>query len=1110
MVRFTYRCPGCSVELKLTAPQPGKLVKCAKCGAVFRLGEDIVPPTPAPETKATTPPAPTPKPKAVAPRPNVAAPTLEAVEPAARRRPAARRDEEEEDVRPRRRPAPRNSLGLLIGLGVGAVVLMAVGGFCIVGGLAMLYGGGRPAVAVAATDSTDPSNPGDQTRNPVFDGPLPDIQPVPAGATPVLVLDPGGHTSTVRKVLFTPDGSHVVSVSWDKTVRVWDAKTGETLRTIYLPVGPGEEGTLEAAAVSPDGKLLAVGGHPVGDGKDGHPFYVLSLETGQIEAVVNGKNLFPLCLAFSRDSTLLAEGGTDGRILVYQAPGWRPVAELKGHTGSIRQVSFGPDAGQLVSGAKDGTLRLWDWREQKSRKTITAHAGGCNTVVWSDDGKTIVSGGTDGLVRFWSADGEPVFSLTFKEAAGPTQIVSLDVSRDGSRVVYGGIDSVGRAGVIDVAARRKVLDFPAHTNTVMSVAFAPDGKFVTSTGGNNHETFLWRAEDGQVVHRLYGAGKGIWGVGWGADGKSISWGNTNLGGTVNAGTKLERSFRFDTLELEDAPAANALRAPLAAGPYTLKALDFFRIQVTRNGQATLVLQSPIAGDRIYSVSMTTGDRAIVGGSFGLYLMDLRTGKVLRDYKGHTSIITGIAPSNDGRYFVTGSADETVRVWSVDRDTPLLSLFVAGSEWIAWSPEGYYAASPYGERLMGWQVNNGPDRNALYYPAVQFRASLYQPEVIRLLPSAGSLAAAVAQAARNGHPVSNLQLGQVLPPAVAITSPAAVPGGVPANGTTVEIKAVARSTGEHPVKAMRLLMDGRPYQGQAGVRVIDSPRLGSTGAAWSVALPPGRHVFAVQAESAVSKGLSAPVEIVSADNGELPTLYMVAIGVSAYPGKLRLQFAASDAQLMAQTFRQRGNGVFKKIDVHVIVDADATRARILKELDWLASVMTARDVAVVSFSGHGARDDDGNFFLVPVDASVRDISHTCVPGDVLKQRLGNLPGKVIAMLDACHSGTVAEDFAASRPDNLARDLVTDDCGVVVMCSSLGREYSLESPATRAGFFTLGVTEGLSGQADYNKDGVVFIHELDYYAAMRVQELSGGRQHTVTGKPPAIRSFPLSRP
>src|SRR4051794_18661467 len=77
---------------------------------------------------------------------------------------------------------------------------------------------------------------------------------------PVLVLDAGGHTARIRQVLWTPDGKELITVSEDKTVRTWDAATGEPLRVLRPPVGTGPEGILSAAALSPDGRTLAVGG----------------------------------------------------------------------------------------------------------------------------------------------------------------------------------------------------------------------------------------------------------------------------------------------------------------------------------------------------------------------------------------------------------------------------------------------------------------------------------------------------------------------------------------------------------------------------------------------------------------------------------------------------------------------------------------------------------------------------------------------------------------------------------------------------------------------------------------------------------------------------------
>jgi hypothetical protein len=89
-------------------------------------------------------------------------------------------------------------------------------------------------------------------------------------------------------------------------------------------------------------------------------------------------------------------------------------------------------------------------------------------------------------------------------------------------------------------------------------------------------------------------------------------------------------------------------------------------------------------------------------------------------------------------------------------------------------------------------------------------------------------------------------------------------------------------------------------------------------------------------------------------------------------------------------------------------------------------------------------------------------------------------------------------------------VTDDYGVVVMCSAMGTESAIESAAVQHGYFTLALVEGLTGKADFNKDGVIHLNELDLYVTNRVKDLSKGRQHPVTARPASIRSFPLTRP
>src|SRR5258705_9183042 len=67
---------------------------------------------------------------------------------------------------------------------------------------------------------------------------------------PVLVIDPGMHTAPIRDVGVDAAGRIAVTGSWDKTLRVWSVTDGALLRTIRMPVGPGDIGKIYAVAVS--------------------------------------------------------------------------------------------------------------------------------------------------------------------------------------------------------------------------------------------------------------------------------------------------------------------------------------------------------------------------------------------------------------------------------------------------------------------------------------------------------------------------------------------------------------------------------------------------------------------------------------------------------------------------------------------------------------------------------------------------------------------------------------------------------------------------------------------------------------------------------------------
>ena len=248
--------------------------------------------------------------------------------------------------------------------------------------------------------------------------------------------------------------------------------------------------------------------------------------------------------------------------------------------------------------------------------------------------------------------------------------------------------------------------------------------------------------------------------------------------------------------------------------------------------------------------------------------------------------------------------------------------------------------------------------------------------------------------------------------------------MPRSGTRItapqlEVKAIAMSRGEHPVTALRLLLDGRPYRGQGGVAAVASPRPGEVRQSWTVALEPGEHTIVVQAESKVSQALSPPVAVTYKSEEPVdvrPNLYVLAIGISAYPGDLRLNYAAHDAEAIADAFRTKSSALFQKVEARRLTDAGATRQAILAGLTWLRKQMTQRDIAIMFYSGHGLRDTEGSLFLLPVDGDPDDLLASSVSDDQVKKALAGLPGRVIALLDACHTGASAATAARGSADS----------------------------------------------------------------------------------------------
>jgi uncharacterized caspase-like protein len=232
--------------------------------------------------------------------------------------------------------------------------------------------------------------------------------------------------------------------------------------------------------------------------------------------------------------------------------------------------------------------------------------------------------------------------------------------------------------------------------------------------------------------------------------------------------------------------------------------------------------------------------------------------------------------------------------------------------------------------------------------------------------------------------------------------------------------------------------------------------------------------------------------------------VLTVGVSEYAHneRLRLDFADDDARDLAEALLGQEGGLYAKVNVQHLTDARATQRAFFAALRVMLGAMQPgqQDVAVVQFSGHGATVD-GELYLLPSDVETDGpdaIATTGIEVRKLKELLRRLGerGKVLVLLDACHSGGVVEgskDVAPPDVEAVRAELAAAGTGVVVLTSSSEREVSREDPDWRNGAFTEAVLEALAGRADRDGDRWLSVSELQGYVVGRVRELTKNAQN-----------------
>lgn len=481
-----------------------------------------------------------------------------------------------------------------------------------------------------------------------------------------------GHASSVRTVVFSPDGKLLVSHGLDGATKIWNIASGKEVRAVM------ESTSLGSLALSPDGRTFATAS------VKNRSVSLYSVATGQlIRTFPPADNLWIWQIRFSPDGKTLATLGYHNKIKIWNVNDGTEVQTLypradsqlgslttiefsldgrylaSPEAGAVRvwvlgtnetfafpvsekiySLAFSPDGSRLVTGGENGEIRVFDLDRRVAERQLPAeHAAKVFALAFSPSGQTLASGSFDGQVRLWNTD----YSVPPRPFNGHTGgVFALAFDPTGKILASGGGDDAIRLSNVGTGQEIKTLEGIAALG--FSVDFSPDGRLL-AIGREDKTIQIWNVESGTELRTFTGHSGLVWTTAFSPDGKLLASGssdNTIRIWDIESGRTLReiyghigevRRMAFSPdgktlasgdskgwLILSDLSAANRPQMTVAADPYDIMALKF----------------SP------------DGRLLATGGWRALRLWDAATLAPLRDVGPTYSMVSAIAFSRDGK------------------------------------------------------------------------------------------------------------------------------------------------------------------------------------------------------------------------------------------------------------------------------------------------------------------------------------------------------------------------------------------------------------------------------------------------------------------------------
>jgi WD40 repeat protein len=423
----------------------------------------------------------------------------------------------------------------------------------------------------------------------------------------------------------------------------------------------------------------------------------LSVERSESIGRAAGGHDGPVSCVDMREDGTLVTGGYDGALLLW-SPAGRVESRLTGHGALVNSVAWSPDGTSVASASSDHTARVWSTAKGECAAVLTGHADDVNSVAWSPDGTRVATASFDGAARVFDA---ATGALLARLEGHAGDVNGVAWSPDGVTIATASDDGTARTWHWRGALLRELR---GHGDWVDQVAFSPDALLV-ATASLDRTARIWDAASGAELACLDGHACTVKAVRWSPCGRYLA--------TAAYDKRIRVFERATWREVQSVRDTRMWNRTLAwSWPGRIATGSFGRAPVRwRIGDAEARTADRLGTPGINGMARAPDGRvaALACDDGGARLVEVATGRILRERFDHEGALLSAAWSRDGRRIAFGGWDDRVSIYRDGEREPAVWIEGTGDpvNAVAFSADGdVLAIGSFMGTLSLWDAESG--------------------------------------------------------------------------------------------------------------------------------------------------------------------------------------------------------------------------------------------------------------------------------------------------------------------------------------------------------------------------------------------------------------------